>query len=140
MIPADELQSAAAVLSDLEWLANEIETACADRARIERQRRAAGLLFSTLDDPANVPFLIALLAECQFDSDTVLQWYSGHVERVEHWEQRLAYLTRAVEQLRPRIEQGIGHLEAPVRDRLMADLETRRNSIETWIYGHGPWP
>ena len=132
MIPADELHPAAAVLSDLEWLAAEIEAGRADRARVERQRRAAGLLFSSLDDPAKVPALMALLTECRFDSNVVLKWYSGSIERVEHWERRLEHVTRAAGRLRPFVEQSLVHLDATARDQLTTDLAARRSSIERW--------
>lgn len=139
-IPAEEARAAATVLSDLEWLADEIATGQTDTRRIERQRRAAGLLFLSLDDPAKVPVLVEVMAEHQVDSSTILRWYSGSVERVDHWEQRLAYVTRALDVLRPSVERSLAELESPTRDRLMADLVTRRASLERWLEGPGPFP
>ena len=94
----------------------------------------------SLDDPAKVPVLVEVMAEHQVDSSPILHWYSGSVERVDHWEQRLAYVTRALDVLRPSVERSLAELESPTRDRLMADLATRRASLERWIEGPGPFP
>jgi hypothetical protein len=140
VIPTEELRPAATVLADLQWLAAEIEAGQSDVAQIERQRRAAGLLFTSLDVPATAPVLDQLLTEHQVDTDTILQWYSAGVERVADWEPRLVYVARAVDVLRPAVEQGLANLECSMRQQLLADITARRASIEQWIAGAGPWP
>jgi hypothetical protein len=140
IVPADEVLDAAAVLSDLEWLMGEIQTARDDAAQIERQRRAAGLLFSSLDDPAKLPALVCLLESHEIDSSVILGWYSSGGEPSANWQRRLAYVRRSVDVLGPVVQRGAAALDAPARAKLTAALQTRRASLESWIVGPGPFP
>jgi hypothetical protein len=138
-VPPEELRQAATVLSDLEWLADEIDAWRSDPTRIERQRRASGVLLSSLDTPADNPWLVKWMYEHDVDAEVMLRWYASDIPPAGAWQPYLSYVRRGVDLLREPVERAIAAVDAATRDQLAVDIAARRAAIEEWIAGPGPW-
>jgi hypothetical protein len=136
----DELVAAVNVLAEFEWLAGEIQAAAANRDLVDRQGKAAGILFLDLDESSKHHVLREELRRVGVDDGVILRWYSGHSELVADWRPRQDYIERGIAALGRLVDEAL-ELRTPEEAlEFRARAEQRRSALTRLVEVSAPYP